>query len=148
MIDYTREHEYEAASYSYLMSLGVVLVGLPFPLINLVATFFFYFANRKKPYFVRWHCTQALISQIPLFVTNCILFWWTVNILLGTIPFSSLYFAYLFTVILFNVLEYIVTISSAIKVRRGEKVTWYLFGDLTDLVCKPENNEELIGTIK
>ncbi len=148
MIDYTRESEYEAASYSYLMSLGVVMVGLPFPLINLVATFFFYFANRKKPYFVRWHCTQALISQIPLFVTNCILFWWTVNILLGTIPFSSLYFAYLFTVILFNVLEYIVTISSAIKVRRGEKVEWYLFGELTNMVCKPEANQALTGTIK
>jgi len=137
MIDYTREGEYEAASNSYLMSMGVIMVGLPFPLINLIATFFFYFANRKRAYFIRWHCTQALISQIPLFITNAILFWWTIYVLLGIIPFSSLYFAYLFTVILFNIVEYVATIVTAIKVRKGENVEWYLFGGLTHLICKP-----------
>ena len=138
MIDYERESEYESASNSYLMSLAVMMVGLPFPLINLISTFFFYFANRKSPYFVKWHCTQALISQIPLFCTNCILFWWTVRIIIfGEIPFSSLYFAYLFTVVLFNIIEYIATILSAIKVRKGENVEWYLYGNLTHLICKP-----------
>jgi len=137
MMDYTRESEYESASNSYLMSLAVIMVGLPFPLINLIATFFFYWANRKSAYFVRWHCTQALLTQIPLFCTNCVLFWWTVRIALGTLPFSSIYFAYLFTVVLFNVIEYVVTIISAIKVRKGENVEWYLYGNITHLICKP-----------
>ena len=32
------EHELEAASNSYLMSLLAVMAGLPFPIINLLAT--------------------------------------------------------------------------------------------------------------
>ena len=71
------EHELEAASNSYLMSLLAVMAGLPFPIINLLATAVFYLANRHRTYFVRWHCTQALVSQLPLFCTNSVLFWWT-----------------------------------------------------------------------
>ena len=80
-----QEHEREAAAQSYLMSLLVVMVGLPFPIVNLAATLIFYLANRRKTYFVRWHCTQALVSQVPLFLVNCVLFWWSVRILLDMI---------------------------------------------------------------
>jgi hypothetical protein len=66
------EHELEAASNSYLMSLLAVMAGLPFPIINLLATAVFYLANRHRTYFVRWHCTQALVSQLPLFCTNSV----------------------------------------------------------------------------
>ena len=54
-------YEREAAAHSYLMSLLVVMVGLPLPIVNLLATLIFYLANRHKTYFVRWHCTQALV---------------------------------------------------------------------------------------
>ena len=81
MITYTpQEHELETASNGYLMSLLVIMVGLPFPIVNLIATVVFYFGNRRSTYFVRWHCTQALVSQFPLFLTNSCLFWWTVRI--------------------------------------------------------------------
>ena len=33
------EHEFEKASNSYLMSLMAIIVGLPLPIINLIATF-------------------------------------------------------------------------------------------------------------
>ena len=36
------EHETEKASNSYLMSLVAVVAGLPLPIINLLATFFFF----------------------------------------------------------------------------------------------------------
>ena len=68
------EHENEKASNSYLMSLVAVIAGLPLPIINLLATFFFYLANRKSTFFVRWHCTQALLSQAVLLFSN-FLFW-------------------------------------------------------------------------
>ena len=45
------EHELEAASNSYLMSLLAVMAGLPFPIINLLATAVFYLANRHRTYF-------------------------------------------------------------------------------------------------
>jgi hypothetical protein len=74
------EHESEKASNSYLMSLIAVMVGLPLPIINLIATFIFYLGNRKGTYFVRWHCTQALLSQFSLLFINSFGFWWTVSI--------------------------------------------------------------------
>ena len=130
-------HPSEKAANSYLMSLMAAMVGLPLPIVNMLATVIFYLANRKRTYYVRWHCTQALISQIPLYFTNTVLFWWTVRLLLGYESLTSFYFAYLFTVVLFNVIDYIATIYSAVKVRKGEQVEWYVYGGLTDLICKP-----------
>ena len=70
------EHEIEKASNSYLMSLIALMAGLPFPIINLLATLIFYLGNRKGTYFVRWHCTQALLSQLSLLFVNSYGFWW------------------------------------------------------------------------
>ena len=75
------EHEREKASNSYLMSLVALIAGLPLPIINLLATLFFYIANRKGTYFVRWHCTQALFSQLALLGINSGSFWWTISII-------------------------------------------------------------------
>ncbi len=131
------DSEREKAANSYLMSLMAAMVGLPLPIVNMLATVVFYLANRKRSYYVRWHCMQALISQIPLYVINTVLFWWTIRLLLGYDSLTSFYFAYLFTVVLFNVIDYIATIYSAVKVRKGEQVEWYVYGGLTDLICKP-----------
>ena len=136
-MDIPHEHELEAASNSYLMSLLAAMAGLPFPIINLLATVIFYLANKRNTYFVCWHCTQALISQVPLFFTNSVLFWWTVRVLLGWTPLSSFYFAYLFTVVLFNVIDFVATIHTMIAVRRGRQVEWYVYGGVTHLICKP-----------
>lgn len=136
-MDIPHEHELEAASNSYLMSLLAAMAGLPFPIINLLATVIFYLANKRNTYFVRWHCTQALVSQVPLFFTNSVLFWWTVRVLLGWTPLSSFYFAYLFTVVLFNVIDFVATIHTMIAVRRGRQVEWYVYGGVTHLICKP-----------
>ena len=131
------EHECESAANSYLMSLLAAMAGLPFPIVNLVATVIFWLSNRRGTYFVRWHCMQALVSQVPLFLTNCMLFWWTVRVVLGWAPLSSLYFAYLFTVVLFNVVDFVATIHTMLAVRRGRQVEWYVYGPLTHLLCKP-----------
>jgi hypothetical protein len=42
---------------------------------------FFYLGNRKSTSFVKWHCTQALVSQLGLFFFNSAGFWWTVSVL-------------------------------------------------------------------
>ena len=132
----TTEHENEKASNSYLMSLVAVIAGLPLPIINLLATLFFYIANRKSTYFVRWHCTQALLSQIVLLFANSYSFWWTVSIIFTDEKVSNHYFAYLFTVIVFNILEIISTIYCAIQTRKGKHVKVFFFGNVTNLICK------------
>jgi uncharacterized Tic20 family protein len=130
------DHEAEKASNSYIMSLIAVMAGLPLPIINLIATFIFYMGNRKGTYFVRWHCTQALLSQLSLVLMNSFGFWWTVSILFGPETISNRYIAYMITIFLFNLSEFVGTIISAIYTRKGIHIEWWFFGDLTNLICK------------
>jgi hypothetical protein len=131
------DHEAERASNSYLMSLIAVMVGLPLPIINLVATLIFYMGNRKGTYFVRWHCTQAFVSQFSLLFINSVSFYWTMSILFGPKEISNQYIAYVITVIIFNLSDFIATINTAIKTRKGIHVEWWFYGPLTNLICKP-----------
>ena len=131
------EHEAEKASNSYLMSLVALIAGLPLPIINLIATLFFYIGNRKGTYFVRWHCTQALLSQLSLLLMNSVGFWWTISIIFGEVVLDNKFISYLLTVFLFNLTELISTIYSAIKTRNGIHIEWWFFGGLTNLICKP-----------
>ena len=131
------EHEAEKASNSYLMSLIAFIAGLPFPIINLIATFIFFLGNRKGTYFVRWHCTQALLSQFSVLIMNSAAFWWTLSIIFGDEIITTKFIAYILTVILFNLTEFIATIYTAIKTRKGIHVEWWFYGDLTNLICKP-----------
>ena len=130
------EEEAEKASNGYLMSLVVIIVGLPLPLINLLATFIFFLMNRKVSVFVKWHCTQALLSQLVLFIFNSVSFWWTISIFLGDRFLSSYYFAYLSIVIVVNIIEMISTIYAAIQTRKGKHVELFFFGPLTNLIIK------------
>ena len=130
------EHELEKASNSYLMSLIALIAGLPLPIINLMATFFFYIANIKGTYFVRWHCTQALLSQLSLLFINSFGFWWTISIIFGSETVTNKYIAYIITVLIFNIIEFIVTIITAIKVRKGIHVYWWFYGNLTQIICR------------
>lgn len=131
------EHEKEKASNSYLMSLIALIAGLPLPIVNLVATFFFYLGNRSGTYFVRWHCVQALLSQLSLLVMNSVGFWWTISILFRGEQVSNDYIAYLITVVSFNLVDFAATIYTAIQTRKGRHVEWLLYGDLTNLLVRP-----------
>jgi uncharacterized membrane protein len=114
------------------------MVGLPLPIINLLATLFFYIANRKSTYFVRWHCLQALLSQFSLFVLNSMGFWWSVSIIFQEDEhISNPYLAYIITVFIFNIVELGMTISAAIKTRKGQHNSWWFYGTLTQSICKP-----------
>lgn len=130
------EHEAEKASNSYLMSLIALVAGLPIPIINLFATFFFFVANRKGTYFVRWHCTQALLSQVSVLFMNSFGFWWTISIIFQDQKISNDYIAYIIVVILFNLAEFIATMYTAIQTRKGIHVQWWFYADLTNLICK------------
>lgn len=130
------EHEAEKASNSYLMSLIALIAGLPLPIVNLFATFIFYLGNRKGSYFVRWHCTQALLSQFSMLFINSYGFWWTVSIVFADGKVSNEYISYIIVAVLFNLIEFIATVYSAIETRKGVHVKWWLYGSMTDLICK------------
>jgi len=133
------EHETEAASGSYLMSLIAIIVGLPLPIINLLATLIFYLGNKKSTYFVRWHCTQALLSQLTMLFINSYGFWWTISIMFTEESITGKYIAYMIAAIIFILTEFIATIYTAIQTRKGIHVEWWFYGSLTNLICKSKS---------
>jgi hypothetical protein len=131
------EHEAELASYSYLMSLVAIMAGMPLPIFNLIATLIFYMSNHGASYFVRWHCTQALISQLPMLFVNSVGFWWTISIfLMDESSITNTYITYMIFAFLFNLSEFIVTIYTTIEIRKGKHIEWWVYGSLTKLICK------------
>ncbi|MDO5106402.1 DUF4870 domain-containing protein [Capnocytophaga sp.] len=130
------EGDKERASNSYLMSVVALMIGMPLPILNLVATFVFFLAHRKSSYFVRWHCTQALFSQLSVLPINVVVFWWTISILFAQNELTNTYIAYVITAFLFNFTEFITTIYTAAKVRKGVHLSWWFYGDITDLAVK------------
>ncbi|TRZ46174.1 DUF4870 domain-containing protein [Robertkochia solimangrovi] len=133
------EHEAEKASNSYLMSLVALIAGLPLPIVNLFATLIFFMGNRKSTYFVRWHCMQALLSQFSLLFINSFGFWWTMGLIFGKEEISDRYIAYMIALFLFNLMEFIATIYTAIKTRKGVHVEWFFYGSLANQLIKPRS---------
>ncbi|GAB1447229.1 hypothetical protein MASR2M44_02210 [Bacteroidota bacterium] len=131
------DHERERASNSYLMSLIAIIGGVPLPIMNLIATLIFWFGNRKSTYFVRWHCTQALLSQLSMLMVNSTGFWWTVSIVFTEQEITNEYLAYLAFAFLFNVVEFVSTIILAIRTRKGIHSELWFFGNLTHDLVRP-----------
>ncbi|WP_229335640.1 hypothetical protein [Flavobacterium sp. ALJ2] len=134
------DSELERASNSYLMSLVAVLGGLPLPIMNLLASVFFYLGNRKSTAFVKWHCTQALLAQLGMFFFNTVGFWWTISIIFKDGQFTNTYIAYMLTIIGFNLVEFIFTLYLASQTRKGNHIEIYFFADITNLICKTNEN--------
>lgn len=130
------DFEAERASNSYLMSVMALIIGLPLPIVNLVATFIFYRANRKSTYYVRWHCTQALLSQATVLFMNTAGMWWTLSILFDEARISNLYVAYMITIFLFNLWEFTLTVYTAIQVRKRQHIEWWFWGGLANKLCR------------
>lgn len=140
-----RDHQSEKASNSYLMSMIAIMAGLPLPIFNLIATLIFYGANRKAAFFVRWHCTQALFSQIILLLFNAPAFIWFFSIIFRDSEFSNNFVAYIIVVFIINLVEFIATIYTAIETRKGRHIEWPIVGPLTNSVVKqPEKSENII----
>lgn len=135
------EHEAETASNSYLMSLIAIIAGLPLPIINLIATLVFYLGNRKASYFVRWHCTQALLAQLSMLFINSFGFWWTISIIFTDETITSKFIAYIISALIFNLTEFIATIYTAVQTRKGIHVEWWFYGNLTNLICKGNHHK-------
>ena len=135
---YIHEDEAERASYAYLMCSIILIIGLPMPIINLLAILIFWLGNRKRSYFVRFHCLQSFLSQLVVIVLNSIGISWTISIIFGNQTVTNLYVAYIITVFCCNLIEFVVSLYAAIRVRKKHDVRLWIFGYLTALLCKPD----------
>jgi hypothetical protein len=128
------EYECERASSIYLMSVVIVMVGLPIPIINLIATIIVYLSNRDSTFYVKWHSLQALLSQLFVAIFNSIGFGWTMTILFTEQTVSPEYFGYVCAVLVLNVIEFFATVYAAILVRKGQHLEFWIFGPLVHIV--------------
>lgn len=131
----------EAASNSYLMSLVAVGLGMPMPIVNLFATLIFYFQNRKEAVFVRYHCMQALLSQVILSVVNAVHFGWLMSIFFGNQQFEANYIGFMVATVCLNLAEFISNINGAMKARKGQLYSLALVGPLSAVIYQDELNK-------
>ncbi len=128
------ETEKEKAANSYLMSLIAVMAGTPLPITYFLPTLIFFLSNRKSTPYVKWHITQALLSQITMFIINAVAFTWTINIFfLHNYTLTDSYIGYIITMLTFNIFEFIITLIAAIRVRRGVHMEWPFWGTITNI---------------
>lgn len=124
----TRERE--DAMGSYLMMFAAIAVGLPLPIINLIASIIYYFINRSKSLFVKFHAMQSLLSQAPTSLFNALGVFWGVRIIFYGAEFSNLFKGYLAFIIVVNIIYVIFSLIAAVKARKGNFYYFIFFGKI------------------
>lgn len=123
--------EKDDAMGSYLMMFASVAVGLPLPIINLIAAVVYYFTNRNKGLFVHFHALQSLISQLPTTILNAVAVFWGVRIYFFDWEFTDTFKGYLIMVLVFNLAYFVFSIVGAIKAKKGYMYYFLFFGRLS-----------------
>lgn len=122
--------EKEDAMGAYLMMFASVAVGLPLPIINLIAAIVYYYVNRSKSKFVHFHSLQSLLSQLPTSILNGVAVIWTVRNFFIYDEFSQNYWGYIIMVGVANLLYFIFSILAAYHARKGRFYYFIFFGKL------------------
>jgi uncharacterized membrane protein len=120
----------EDAMGAYFMMFATAALGLPLPIINLIAAIIYYFVNREKGRFVQFHTLQSLYSQIPVTILNSGLVAWTIVNLVRDMNFTGFYWGYLIMVGTANLIYFIFSIVGAVKARKGVFYYFLFFGKL------------------
>jgi uncharacterized membrane protein len=125
------EREKDDAMGSYLMMFAAMAVGLPLPILNLIASVIYYFLNKGKSRFVKFHCLQALLSQIPTTLCNAVLLFWTIRIFYyHSAEVTTAYKGYALAVLIINLSYIIFSLVASAKARKGQMYYMLLFGPI------------------
>lgn len=130
------------------MMFASVAVGLPLPVINLIAALVYFFVNKSKGLFVHFHAFQSLISQLPTTVVNVVSIFWVVRIYFFDWPVTDLFRGYLAMVIILNLVYFVFSIVGAMRARKGRMYYFLFFGRLsykTVFRVKDTGNEKNIN---
>ena len=120
----------EDAMGAYFMMFATSAIGIPLPILNLVAAIIYYYVNRSKGKFVQFHTLQSLWSQIPVTLLNSGLVAWTIVNLVRDLSFTSYYWGYLIMVGFANLVYFIFSIIGAVKARKGVFYYFLFFGKI------------------
>ena len=146
------EREKEDAMGAYLMMFAAVAIGLPLPVINLIASIIYYYINRRKSRFIHFHSLQSLLTQIPTTIMNWALVIWAVAIFLKEDwILTPEFWGYAIFCAVSTFLYFIVSLIAAFKARQGKMYYFLLFGKMAyEMVYKvklrnPEENQAPIN---
>lgn len=132
--------EREDGMGAYLMMFASLGVGLPLPIINLIAAVVYYYVNRKKSRFVHFHTLQSLLSQFPTSILNAIgVFWWfsiffnDTGVVIEdgesfTSLFPNVFVGYIIMVVIANLIYIIFSIIGASRAHKGRFYYMIFFG--------------------
>ncbi len=136
--------EMEDAMGAYLMMFASVAVGLPLPIINLIAAIIYYYTNKSKGLFVHFHALQSLISQLPTTIINAIGIFWAMRIFVfQNWEYTDTFKGYIAMLIALNLMYFIFSIVGAMKARKGKMYYFLFFGRLSyERVFKVRNGSE------
>ena len=127
--DQLSSREKEDGMGAYLMMFAAFAVGLPLPVVNLIAALIYYSINRKKGRFVHFHCLQSFLSQILTTLLNWGLLFWALQIyLFDNYGETTLFFAYIVLVIVANLIYIIFSVIAAVKAWKGNFYYFLFFG--------------------
>ena len=122
------ENEKDDAMGAYLMMFASWAIGLPLPLLNLVAAVIYFFVNGRESRYVAFHAYQSLLSQIPVTLLNAGALGWLIAVVVSPARFSALFLIYLVAIAVANCLYLIFSIVALVRARRGEIYYIPLFG--------------------
>ena len=120
----------EDAMGAYFMMFATSAIGIPLPILNLVAAIIYYYVNRSKGKFVQFHTLQSLWSQVPVTLLNSGLVAWTIVNLVRDLSFSSYYWGYLVMVGIANLVYFIFRIIGAVRASKGVFYYFLFFGKI------------------
>lgn len=136
--------EKEDAMGAYLMMFAALGAGLPLPILNLVAAVVYYYINKGKSLFVRFHSLQSLLSQLPTSILNVVAVFWGIRIIFLDFPFTDIFKGYLWLVGIANLIYIIFSIVGAVKARKGQMYYFIFFGRVSyQAVFKKEDKSEV-----
>ncbi len=123
--------EKEDAMGAYLMMFASIGAGLPLPIVNLIASVIYYFINSKKSRFIKFHCYQSLISQLPTTLLNAGLLLSVFQIwIYDNWEFNNNFVGYAIMVGVVNLAYFIISIVGSVKARKGQMYYFIFFGRL------------------
>jgi len=113
------QREKDDAMAAYLMMFASWAVGLPLPLVNLIASVVYYGVSRKASRFVGFHSLQSLLSQVPVSLLNAGVVGWLIGILATGFHFPPAFFAFLIFTVLVNIAYITISIVALVNANKG-----------------------------
>ncbi len=140
------EREKEDAMGAYLMMFAAVAIGLPLPIINLIASFIYFYINRKKSKFIHFHSLQSLLSQIPTTIINWGLVVWSVTIFFkDDWKLTPEFWGYAIFAGSATLLYFVYGLIAAYKARQGKMYYFLFFGKIAyEAAFKVDTNSQKI----